>query len=536
MPGRTDWVVLTEGEKDADAGAKVGLPTTTSGGVSSFREDHADALRGKNVVIVADADDPGRVHAQKAATMLYGRATSVKVCEIPGFKDLAASIEKGVSADVLCALFEDAPEWKPAEGCEILDSLLRFVRRFVSLTDSQARAVALWAAHTHARDATDFTPYLSITSAEKESGKTRVLEVLRFLVSEPWFTGRVSAAVLVRKIDAEQPTLLLDESDAAFGSEREYAEALRGVLNTGYQRGGVSSCCVGQGANISCKDFSTFCAKAIAGIGKLPDTVASRSIPIRLQRAQRGTVSKLRQRDGERETAELRVALAAWCGANLDRLRSARPEIPERLSDRQADCCEPLLAIADLAGADWPDIARRALVELCCAAQEADQSIGIRLLADIRAIFLERGVDRISSADLVEALAEIETSPWSEWSKGKPITKPKLAHLLNKFGITPSTVRFPNGKVAKGYYRADCTDAWGLYLPQDTTPTLHGDASKRSSVTTRANTGENTNFENGTPSSCNGRENMQIASKDALCNGVTVSRALPAHKGVEEDL
>ena len=32
----------------------------------------------------------------------------------------------------------------------------------------------------------------------------------------PWLTGRVSAAVLTRKVDGETPTLLLDESDAAF--------------------------------------------------------------------------------------------------------------------------------------------------------------------------------------------------------------------------------------------------------------------------------------------------------------------------------
>jgi hypothetical protein len=87
-----------------------------------------------------------------------------------------------------------------------------------------------------------------------------------------------------RKIDAERPTLLLDESDAAFKGDREYAEALRGVLNSGHRRGGKTTVCVGQGAEIGFKDFSTYCPKAIAGIGKLPDTVQSRSIPIRLKR------------------------------------------------------------------------------------------------------------------------------------------------------------------------------------------------------------------------------------------------------------
>ncbi len=226
---------MVEGEKDAEAGAAIGLPTTTSGGVGSFREDHAEVLRGKDVVIVTDADDPGRQHAQKEAAMLYDKAASLKVCEIPASRDLAKAIEKGVGAEVLRALFKETPEWKPAIGAEILNSILRFVRRFVALTEAQVRVVTLWTTHTFLLEAFDCTPYLSVNSAE--SGKTRLLEILETLVDEPWLTGRVTAAVLTRKIDAVKPTLLLDESDTAFGGEKEYAEALRGVLNSGYRRG-----------------------------------------------------------------------------------------------------------------------------------------------------------------------------------------------------------------------------------------------------------------------------------------------------------
>ena len=89
----------------------------------------------------------------------------------------------------------------------MLDDLFTFVRRFVSLSLSQARVIALWIAHTHAIDASDATPYLAITSAEKQSGKNRLLEVCELLVSGAWLTGKVSAAVLIRKIDSEQPSL-----------------------------------------------------------------------------------------------------------------------------------------------------------------------------------------------------------------------------------------------------------------------------------------------------------------------------------------
>jgi integrase len=60
----------------------------------------------------------------------------------------------------------------------LLDDVVAFIRRYVVLTDVQADTLALWTAHTHAIDAAETTPYLAITSPEKRSGKTRLLEVL----------------------------------------------------------------------------------------------------------------------------------------------------------------------------------------------------------------------------------------------------------------------------------------------------------------------------------------------------------------------
>jgi excisionase family DNA binding protein len=242
-------VVCVEGEKAADAGVMLGLATTTSGGVNTFRRDHAEALRGKDVVIFPDNDPPGIEDAQRVAAMVQGIAKSIRVVELPSLPhkgDLYDYVQAGGTRDSLLKLIRNAPVWKASLGSEILDSAFAFVRRYHSLRDCEARAVVLWVAHTHAFDAADFTPYLSITSAEKECGKSRLLELLKLLVAKPWYTGRVSSAVLIRKTDAEQPTLLLDEGDSAFGGEREYAEVLRGVLNTGYERDGAASCCVGK--------------------------------------------------------------------------------------------------------------------------------------------------------------------------------------------------------------------------------------------------------------------------------------------------
>ena len=354
---------------------------------------------------------------------------------------------------------------RESNGAEVLDSITKVIRRFVALSESQLIAIALWVVHTHCLEAADATPYLAITSAEKQSGKTRLLEVLETLVAKPWLTGRVPAAVLTRKIDAEKPTLLLDESDAAFGGEKEYAEALRGVLNTGHRRGGKASCCVGQGQNTSYRDFSTYCAKAIAGIGKLPDTVADRAIPIRLKRAApTEKVERFRRRDIESQACQLKKHIQQWCGLNRTAMQAARPHFPEKLTDRQEDGAEPLLAIADAAAGDWPGKARTALVELWTRGAAEDDSIQVRLLTDIYAAFDNRQEEKLPSADLLEELYKIETSPWLELNHGKAMTSIGLARLLKPFDIAPRTIKLSNGSTLKGYQREWFQDAWNRYL------------------------------------------------------------------------
>jgi Protein of unknown function (DUF3631)/Toprim-like len=464
-------VIWTEGEKDAETAKTLGFTATTAGGSTSWQERFSAYLMGKNIVIIADADEPGRKHARQVAKSLHGKA-SVKVLELPGAKDLAEWVERGGTRDTLMEVIQGTPEWKPQtfDIAELLMATYSFVRRFVALSEAQAVVIALWVAHSHAIEGADATPYLAITSAEKQSGKTRLLETLSVLVANPWLTGRVTAAVLVRKVDDKKPTLLLDESDAAFGGEKEYAEALRGILNTGHREGGVSSLCVGKGADMSYKDFSTFCPKAIAGIGKLPDTVADRSIPIRLKRAgSEEVMERFRLRDVRPEADTLRSRLELWAEGAVDVLRDSRPALPEELSDRQQDGVEPLLAIADAAGKGWQAIARRAIIGICTEARQADDSIGVRLLGDIRQVFESRKVDKIPSTELADALALFETSPWTEWSRGKPLTAPKLARLLRPFELSSRKIRIGD-KTPWGYDLADFEDSFRRYLLPLTSP------------------------------------------------------------------
>src|SRR5207249_1525837 len=131
--------------------------------------------------------------------------------------------------------------------------------------------------------------------------------------------------------------------------------------------------------------FSVFGARALAGIGKLPATVADRSLPIRLKRRLRSeSVERFRLRDVEAEAKGLRGQIEAWAVVSVDTLRRvARPDVPDALDDRQTDGAEPLLAIADSEGGEWPKRVREALVEICTGEAAADESLAIRLLGDI---------------------------------------------------------------------------------------------------------------------------------------------------------
>lgn len=261
--------------------------------------------------------------------------------------------------------------------------------------------------------------------------------------------------------------------------------------------------------------------------------IADRSIPIRLKRAARGErVERFRRRDVEPEAASLRGRLEAWSAVTVDSLRTARPLLPDALTDRQQDGAEPLLAIAELAEGGWPESTRQALVELCSEAQAADESIGIRLLADVRRIFQVQDVDRMPSVELAAALAEIETSPWGEWGKaGKPLTAAKLARLLGRFAIVPHSVRVDD-RTPKGYTLDDFQDAFERYLPITDTPSPPR-SPFQSATTPQPNNGEGFNdFSKRNAESLLRHEKREIANETGACGVVAPSSP---HTGAGEE-
>ncbi|MGH7074492.1 MAG: DUF3631 domain-containing protein, partial [Stellaceae bacterium] len=482
-----DAAPRTEQQLEAEIGRLAGLSP-----IAYDRERTAAARRLKCRVTTLDAAVRGTRPHNEGGSAMQGRAI-----ELP----------------------KPEPWPQPVTATPLLDALVCTLRQYVIVTREQAEAVALWVIHSHTHDASDTSPKLVLKSAEKRSGKTRLVEVLSRVVARPLAVSGISAAALLRVIELNRPTVLLDEMDALMRGNREMAETLRGFMNSGFDRGTARMI-----KNVPLPDggwepreFSTWCPQVLSGIGDLPETVRDRSIEIVMKRKLPSEkVKRLRRRDGG-ELAEIARKLVRWAGDNMATLREAEPAIPDGLHDRAADAWEPLFAIADLAGGEWPNRGRKAAVALSGAGAAGEDNIGSMLLADCREVFANRN-GRISSAELVNALAYMAERPWADWRHGKSITQATVAALLKRYEITTHNVRFGE-RTLKGYEMADFEDAFSRYL----VPESHAG---RRTATSVAAEGFSAESKAPHPSTMWRAENAANPSNGADCGGVA-SSALP---------
>jgi hypothetical protein len=148
-----------------------------------------------------------------------------------------------------------------------------------------------------------------------------------------------------------------------------------------------------------------------------------------------------------------------WARAVVDDVTGAWPALPGSIQDRDGDVWEPLLAVADAAGGDWPEKARVTAVTLVTLSKESTPSLGVRLLTDLRRVF--GSAETMATETILRALHNLDESPWAD-IKGKPLNDRGLASRLRPYEIKPKLVRLES--VLRGYAREDFHDAWGRYL------------------------------------------------------------------------
>ena len=206
--------------------------------------------------------------------------------------DGEATEVKGPGRPVEIPVIEPWPA--PVDGAALLSDIASTLRQYVCLEPHQADAIALWSLFSHAFDAFEVAPKLVLESAEMRSGKSKTLRVLRRVVARPLMCSGITPAAMLRLIERDRPCLLLDEVDAVMQGSPEAAETLRGIINSGFDLDDADAAKLVPipGGDWEPRLFSAWCPQVLAGIGKLPATIADRMISIHMQRKR--TTDKVR--------------------------------------------------------------------------------------------------------------------------------------------------------------------------------------------------------------------------------------------------
>jgi putative DNA primase/helicase len=293
-------------------------------------------------------------------------------------------------------------------------------------------------------DVVDTLPLLAITSPERRCGKTRFLALLRRLTKRPLPSSNISSAALYRAIEKYIPTLIVDEADVVF----EHNDELRCLFNSGHTRD-TAFVLRAERENGDVLSFSTWAPKAIALIGKLPPTLADRSILVGMRRRSKTEKIQSLRKTPAIQFEELQQRLARWADDNKTNIAAADPKLPEYLNDRAADNWHPLLAIAECAGPDWRDFALHAMRAMNKADADDDPVVTV-LLTSLRKVFRARRTAFVATNDILTALNADQEAPWADWRQGKGLSAEKLRRILAPFEV--HSVQEQNNNVrARGY-------------------------------------------------------------------------------------
>lgn len=483
LPAKGDVVDWLAAHPDATAADVWALPMVNAPESPASADAVADDTQG-------NAETDNEVIARLAAlpTMQYDRLRKdeakklgVQVTTLDSKVKAARTNDEEASAP-----FTEPEPWPdPIDPAALLTEIADTIRRFIILEPHQADAAALWIAFTHFIDVVEVAPLAIINAPEKACGKSQLLTVFGRLVARPLPAANSSAAFLFRAVELWTPSVLIDEADTFVRDNEE----LKGLVNAGHTR---QNAFVGRvvGDDHKPKLFKVWGAKAMAGIAlekHLPDATISRAVVFNMRRKLAGEkVERLRYAEAALFDT-LQAKLARFADDHADAVKLARPNLPESLNDRAQDNWEPLLAIAQCAGAEWLARATKAAL-LLSGATEATQSTANELLADIQQIFESKGVERISTADLIAALIEDDEAAWATYNRGKQLVPRQLARMLKGYGIQSKTMRIGYDN-AKGYEKAHFQDAFNRYL---STSPPGGDLSVTSVTNTEnpINTGE----------------------------------------------
>ena len=399
------------------------------------------------------------------------------------------------------------PHPDPVNIADLLTDIEAVIKRHVILADHAAAALAVWVLHTYTFEMRDTVAYVAIESPEKRCGKTTLLSVLAAMAAKPLIASNITVGALFRSVHTCMPTLFIDEADTFMAGN----STMRGIINSGNtrrtayvlrlsagrknqvgehgtrpypradslsqrERAGVRESHSNQyplpvhnegaaaeslhhppeSTDSGLKKYSCWCPKVIAMIGEVPDTIADRSIVVKMARK---LTTEACAPLSELNTADIKSKCARFA---LDMAQgiAASPKIRcDGLNDRAADTFDPLFVIARLAGPDWEAKLRAAALSLASTADTENSGAG--LIMDIMDIFADTLVEKMFSRDLVTQLRE--GSVKSQTLKYSSINEYQISRILRHYHVRSAYIRIGK-EVSRGYHASDFREALTRYV------------------------------------------------------------------------
>ncbi len=248
--------------------------------------------------------------------------------------------------------------------------------------------IATWVVATYFFPVFLTFPRLNL-SGERESGKSKLLSLIRAMAWNALLMLNPTPAVLYRLVHEFRPTLLLDEVE---GLNQDDGREVLAIINSGYKAGGSVPRCEGEKTK-RVELFNVFSPLALAAIKALNPTTEDRSIPLTLQRSA----------DPSRLNAEVdlnapvfarirsggyQLLLTRW-GEVQETYRTLA--LPSWLNGRARELWKPLLTLAAV----------------------GDRENGLQITPDLRAVAREHVRDRQGISAEGEALLTVLTDQLS---------------------------------------------------------------------------------------------------------------------------
>ncbi len=259
-------------------------------------------------------------------------------------------------------------------------------------------------------------------------------------------------------------TVVLDQLDHALNLKANATGPMLDRLIAGADRGAKQLVTGPQEQGLKPIKFDLFYPVALAKIGTLPSAaLMSRCIVIRMHPASKTEADTLRRTSKGAADENVRSLVRSAMDQHGEEFANAKPEVPAELINRDADKWRPLIAVADLAGGNWPRRAQYAALAL--EGEQPEREPHISLLCDVEELVRDWPREIIFSEELDREVSKFASSRHrGDWY---PKSAKERGRLLGLVGLKAER-RWHHGKQLRGYLVADIKRAGEQYLRPDT--------------------------------------------------------------------